>query len=198
MTLEQTPFFRFQPHAYTNGIFEVNHEKKNCSVCKNTSDYMYYGPFYSIEDLNGICPVCIHNGKASENFNGFFQGGIEYRGSSLSVSYDESTNKFLYFLGYDEFSLLEEPAIEELLFRTPGYVSWQESYWLTENNFPLAFVKYLSIEEIEDKLLSLSEALNELNENYGFNRDSTSEDVGLYLFESLSKKGKYRIHLDNT
>ncbi|WP_413775752.1 CbrC family protein [Paenibacillus sp. LS1] len=81
--------------------------------------------------------------------NGIFQGGVEYIGSALSVSYDDTTNKFLYFHGYDEISSLEEPAIEELLFRTPGYVSWQESYWLTEDNYPLAFVKYLTLEEIK-------------------------------------------------
>ncbi|WP_408892431.1 CbrC family protein [Paenibacillus taichungensis] len=198
MNIEQTPFFRFQPYAYTNGIFEVNHEKKHCSVCKNISDYMYYGPFYSIEDLNGICPACIHNGQASKEFNGVFQGGVEYRGSSLSVSYDDTTNKFLYFHGYDEISSLEEPAIEELLFRTPGYVSWQEPYWLTENNLPLAFVKYLTIEEIKDDSLLFREALDEISNNYGLNTDSISDDVGLYLFESLSREGKYRMHLDNT
>lgn len=200
MAHNQQPFFRFQPYAYTNGIFDTNQEKEPCSVCKQVSEFMYHGPFYSVQEVKGICPVCIHNGEASSVFQGVFQGGVEYAGGSLSVTYDDGLNKFVYYLNTEEVPEIQNPMIDELLFRTPGYVSWQEPYWLTEQHVPLAFVQYLNEDDIREYGSLLNQAMYEVRERYGIqdNLSFVSEDAGIYLFESISEKHSYRLHIDFT
>ncbi|MFW5438632.1 CbrC family protein [Paenibacillus apiarius] len=61
------PNFKYNPNAFSIGIFEKV-PKPNCTVCNNDTHYIYSGPFYSMDDVNHICPWCIHDGKATKDF----------------------------------------------------------------------------------------------------------------------------------
>ena len=44
-----------------------------CPVCKKDRTYAYVGPFFSIEDVENICPWCIADGSAAKKYDGEFQ-----------------------------------------------------------------------------------------------------------------------------
>lgn len=61
----------------------------------------------------------------------------------ISYHFIQQTNQYEGFNGSEEFILLDEintDFLEELLFRTPGYSSWQEPIWLAHCN---DFCQYL-------------------------------------------------------
>ncbi|WP_412767381.1 CbrC family protein [Brevibacillus laterosporus] len=37
---------------------------------------MYSGPFYSVDDVNNICPWCIYDGRATTDFKEPFRGEL--------------------------------------------------------------------------------------------------------------------------
>ena len=64
--------------------------------------YEYVGPFYSIHEVEGICPWCIANGQAAEKYN-------------------------LTFIDEDGIDKVDDKLIvEELTKRTPGFFFPQE------------------------------------------------------------------------
>jgi len=79
-----------------------------CDVCGKHSDYSYIGPFHSQDTLENICPNCIASGFAAKKYDGEFTIVYDYE---CEVDSDESKN--------------------ELLYRTPGFNSIQESHWLS-------------------------------------------------------------------
>lgn len=51
----------------------MNDKSVTCDCCGEKTDIYYEGPFYSVKDIEYICPQCIASGKASEKFDGEFQ-----------------------------------------------------------------------------------------------------------------------------
>ena len=96
--------FKYHPDPLETGAFK-NDQAVICNCCKKETDVYYTGPFYSVEDVENLCPECIKSGRASETYDGEFQDG-------------ESTDP------------VSDPAkLEELVCRTPGYCGWQQEYW---------------------------------------------------------------------
>ncbi|EEM02735.1 hypothetical protein CN568_02045 [Bacillus pseudomycoides] len=124
----QLPTFKYNPNALELGI--IKKEFTTCSVCKNEREYVYSGPFYSIERVESICPWCIANGNASKKFDGEFQDPH----SCEEVS--------------------DEEKVKELIHRTPGYGGWQQEYWLSHCNDFCAFIGYVEWEEIAHLAIS--------------------------------------------
>ncbi|RFB38508.1 CbrC family protein [Brevibacillus sp. VP] len=193
---DNLPKFKYHPNAYKVSIFEQV-PKQNCSVCNNETTYIYSGPFYSVDDVNNICPWCIYDGRATTDFKGVLQGAVEYKDKLLSVSFNDETNEYMYFMGYDDVELIHDDNLEELLFRTPSYIAWQEPQWLSHCNEFCSFVRYLDKSELHDMRNDLQEGVSLLKENYGLSVDQLGEDIGLYLFQ-CKKCGKYRLHSDHT
>ncbi|MGQ3379925.1 CbrC family protein [Priestia endophytica] len=69
----ELPVFRYNPNALELEFIEK--EETFCPVCKKKREYTYTGPFYSIEDVEGICPWCIADGSAAKKYDGEFQDG---------------------------------------------------------------------------------------------------------------------------
>ncbi|WP_068504812.1 CbrC family protein [Paenibacillus kribbensis] len=196
MSKDKVPFFRLQPNAYDNGIFE-RVSMKICPICKQETEYIYAGPFYSIEDVHEMCPWCIHNGTAATKYKGVFQAAVEYNGGLLSITYDDQNEDFMYFLDYEEIPKINDKELDELLFRTPGYVSWQESQWLSKDNELYAFIEYLDSQKLGDMREQLGDAIVQAEAKYGISLDGSAEDAGIYLFKSL-RDDKYKLHVDFT
>lgn len=167
----ELPEFKYNPNAYKLKIIR----KKNivCECCGNKSEYCYDGPFYSIDDIEKICPWCISNGSASKKFDGKFQD-------------DESV---------DECENLE--AVEEVTKRTPGYSGWQQEVWLAHCDDLCAFTGFAKSKQIKEYIEDLKEDLE--NSGYGdideLMEGIEEEALGAYLFECLHC-GKHRIHID--
>ena len=95
------PTFKYVPKPLEAKIFETG-EVVVCDCCQQQVDVYYTGGIYAIEDVDYLCPTCIHSGDAAQKYDGSFQQDLLYD--------EQITNPLL---------------AQEVLYRTPGYVSWQ-------------------------------------------------------------------------
>ncbi len=100
------PTFKYHPNPLATGAFDESEEGVICDCCGKTTHIYYEVPFYSIEDIDYLCPDCIASGEAAKKFDGTFQD---------DYCVDE---------GVEDMSKLDE-----LIHRTPGYCGWQQEYW---------------------------------------------------------------------
>lgn len=144
-----------------------------CPVCNKQTDFVYVGPFYSIEEVEDICPWCIENGRAASKYDGDFQG---------ANSCDE---------------IPSDEKLDELIHRTPGYSGWQQEQWLTHCNDFCAFVGYVGWDEIKDIANELIEDFNRFGFELKEIQRSLKNNGHLqgYLFQCNTCK-KHRIHID--
>lgn len=193
---DKLPQFRYNPNAYDIGIFTKALNQK-CEVCNQETDYIYSGAFFSIDEIESICPWCIHDGRAAKNHKGVFQGAVEYNNQLLSVTYNDETNEYEYYIGYDEIKPINEKKLDELLFCTPSYVSWQEPQWLSHCNEYCIFIGYLDKNQLISMEVELKDEVKRLEEDCGLSLEQLGDDIGLYLFQCV-ECGQYRLHYDHT
>ncbi|WP_375005036.1 CbrC family protein [Bacillus velezensis] len=95
------PTFKYNPNPVALNV--ISKEKITCPVCKQECEYIYEGPFYLIDHVEGICRWCIFDGSAAKLYDGEFQDP----------------------------GRCDEVENDELIHRTPGYFGWQQEYWLS-------------------------------------------------------------------
>jgi uncharacterized protein CbrC (UPF0167 family) len=103
---EKLPYFKYHPEPLKTRIFQ--RKKAKCACCHQQREIIYVGPFYSNEVVPNICPWCIKDGSAANKYNGTFHD---------SHSLDQN--------------ITNEKNIDELIYRTPGYIGWQQEFWLS-------------------------------------------------------------------
>ena len=165
--------FKYHPDPLKTGMFH-NDKTVTCPCCGRDTDVYYIGPFYSVEEVNNLCPDCISSGAAAEKFDGAFQ-------DDMSV---------------DEVS--DESRLDELISRTPGYCGWQQEYWLACCDDYCAFLGYYDWKALE--ALGIAE---ELEKTYrkdicGIDFEDAKEHLTFnegYLFRCLHC-GKHYIYFD--
>ncbi|MDE6030311.1 MAG: CbrC family protein [Oscillospiraceae bacterium] len=165
--------FRYHPDPLKTGAFK-NDETVICECCGKNTDTYYTGPFYSVKNIDYLCPECISSGAAAEKFDGAFQ-------DDMSV---------------DEVS--DESKLDELVHRTPGYCGWQQEYWLACCDDYCAFLGYYTWEVLE--ALGITEELeNTYREDIcGIDFEDAKEHLTNnegYLFRCLHC-GKHYIYFD--
>lgn len=120
------PTFKYHPNPLITRAFEESKEGVVCDCCKKLTHIYYQAPFYSIKNVDCLCPTCISNGNAAKKFNGSFQ---------------------------DNFSIEEGvedlDRIDELIHRTPGYCGWQQEYWRVHCNDFCAYLGYVGALELK-------------------------------------------------
>lgn len=171
----QLPQFKYHPNAYQLDIF--SQEKGVCSVCENSREIKYTGPFYSEDEPEYICPWCIYDGSAALKYEGQFN------------DYD----------GIEDISGIGEDLLATITERTPGYTSWQQGVWLSHCNEPCAFVGYADSKTIKPYLEELKTDI-ELNIGYEpeaiTNHLTKNGSLAGYLFQCV-KCGHHRLHADS-
>lgn len=122
---EPLPCFRYHPDPLATGAVVAS--DKACICCNQARGYIYVGPVYSTTDLDeSLCPWCIADGSAA---------------TKLDASFADSYS--LHQAG------VPDEVIEEVSLRTPGYVSWQQEYWLSHCNDACEFHGDASIKDVE-------------------------------------------------
>lgn len=129
---------------------------------------------YSRSEVTCICLTCVANGRAAQALAGHFSQGAEAQ--------------------------VPDPEREaELFYRTPGYNSWQEEYWLTCCEDYCAFLGDVGTKELEalgiaDQVLADYMTLDNSYQNI---RDDLVAKGWLagYLFQCLHCH-RYRLHVD--
>ena len=82
------PAFKYHPNPIETGAFQKGTPQK-CDCCGCETDIWYESPFYSIDDVDCICPECISNGAAAKKFDGEFQDADNVGKVSDSDKLDE-------------------------------------------------------------------------------------------------------------
>ncbi|MCI8801850.1 MAG: CbrC family protein [Oscillibacter sp.] len=169
----ETPVFKYHPDPFKTEVFKRREQAVLCPCCGKETLVTYEGPFYSVEDVENLCPSCIASGAAAEKFDGAFQD---------SESVDEVS---------------DPEKLEELTCRTPGYCGWQQEYWRAHCDDFCAFVGYVGYEDLK-ALGVLEEVLEDPNLDDWIQENL--EDLGNgslqgYLFRCLHC-GKHLLHVD--
>ena len=157
--MEELPKFKYNPNALKLGI--IKKEKTNCPVCEKERDYVYEGPFYSVDEVERICPWCIKDGSASKKYDG------EFHDSASCEPVDK-----------DEY-------LQELTTRTPGYSGWQQEQWLSHCGDFCALEAYVGWKEIAHLKNELESDLNQIKSDYGLSQ----EELESYLVNNGGMQG---------
>ncbi len=120
------PHFRYHPDPFATAAFLISPSPVTCECCNSPTQICYKGPFYTVANIDTLCPECISSGLAARKFDGAFQ--------------DE------YCL---EDGVTDPEKKEELLFRTPGYQGWQQEYWRVHCGDYCAFAGYVGYRELK-------------------------------------------------
>ena len=67
------PAFRYHPDPLDTGAFEESAEGVVCDCCGKMTHIFYTNPFFSVEDIEHLCPECIASGEAARKYDGSFQ-----------------------------------------------------------------------------------------------------------------------------
>jgi len=183
--MENLPAFKYHPNPIKTGAFQTD-KTVVCECCEKETSIYYSSPFYSVAEIEFLCPECIKNGKASEQFNGEFQDYASIDGIS-----PDPTKPSAFF---------NEEAIKEVCKRTPGYRGWQQEVWLTHCNDCCAFIGYVGWDEIQQMGL-----VTEIENNLPTYSYYTIEDVRKYCRNNGDMQGylfccvvcqKHLLHVD--
>ena len=166
------PIFKYHPDPFKTEVFKRREEAVRCPCCGKETFVTYEGPFYSVENVEHLCPDCIASGAAAEKFDGAFQD---------SESVDE----------------IDAPeALEELTCRTPGYCGWQQEYWRAHCDDFCAFLGAVGYEELLE-LGVLAEVLEVLEDwqREGIQELEKNGDAQGFLFRCLHC-GRHLLQID--
>ena len=171
--LKDLPQFRYYPDPVGTGAFEEG-EAKTCPCCGKKSTVYYSTMPYCIENVENLCPLCISNGEAAKKYDATFIQDAEWKGEP------------------------DKEKDEELVCRTPGYISWQGEYWLSCCDDYCAYLgtvgtRELKAMDIADEVFEDYAARNEFEDV----REYLVKDGSLcgYLFRCLHC-GKYHLWVD--
>ncbi|MBF8963192.1 CbrC family protein [Pontibacter sp. FD36] len=173
--MNSLPLFKYNPHAEKLGI--IKKENTSCPACERKREYVYNGPFYSEDQVKGICPWCIKDGTAASKYEGAFQDAESC----------EDVDKQEYLV--------------ELTTRTPGYSGWQQERWLSHCGDFCALKGYVGWQEIKYMKDELTKDLDEIKSDYNLTQEQLEKylvnngSLQGYLFECLHC-GKHRITVD--
>lgn len=118
------PKFSYHPDPILSASIETS--GAICRSCKTSRGFIYTGPVYSEEQLDGaLCPWCIADGSAHEKFDASFTD---------EAGFPDGISRYV---------------IEDVAHRTPGFNSWQEGRWLTCCNDACAFAEPAGQDEIQ-------------------------------------------------
>ena len=132
------PQFTHHPDPIATGAVAAS--DVTCACCEKKRAFAYTrSPYCVAVDLDGaICPWCIADGSAAKKYDATFVQGIEH----------VSTGRHNLLLR------VKQASINEVLTRTPGYVSWQGETWLSHCADAMEYHGDLTSED----LLTLSES----------------------------------------
>ena len=184
--MKELPKFKYHPDPIKTG--SIIKKKTKCPVCNQKQEFVYEGPFYSIEDVEGICPWCIANGEASKKYDGEFQDYASIEGITPDPNGSDSID-------------YNKDDIDVLVTKTPGYSGWQQEVWLGHCNEPCSFEGYVGWKEIQEAGIDVEEDLEIQASLYGMSKEDFCErlfnngSLQGYLFKCV-KCGKYRLTTD--
>lgn len=169
----EIPNFKYCSKPLEARLLENVDSPEVCDCCGKATFVIYSGPFYSVEDINVLCPKCIASGEASKRFDGEF---VDYAILSSAIS---------------------EEYKKELCCRTPSYKGWQQEYWPNHCGDFCEFIAYVGWKEIIEMGLESSVECTPEAEGYSEHKEYIVNGGSCqgYLFCCLNCK-KYILYVD--
>ena len=148
--------FKYHPNIYEDDI--LVHENCVCQCCgKQVDEYIEH--IYSSEDVECICLYCVNDGTAAKKYD------AEFVADADPVSDPEKT--------------------DELFHRTPGYLAWQDDYWIACCDDYCQYLGRVGIAELNDMGIK-----DEVLEEYAQRDDAYPlEDVEEYMYKDGDMSG---------
>lgn len=136
----ELPVFRYHPEPTSTG--SIRQSAEECLCCRERPGYIYVGPVHAQEELNDqICPWCIADGSAHDQFEAEFTDAESIGGS-----------------GWDE---VRQEVVEMIAFRTPGFSGWQQERWFTHCGDGAAFLGHADSHRLKGKWAAAIPVLRE-------------------------------------
>jgi uncharacterized protein CbrC (UPF0167 family) len=122
------PVFRYHPDPIASGSVEPSDAAcKACGLARG----LYVGPAFGEENHDeAICPWCIADGTAHEKL------GVEFTDPEAVG-------------GYGEWERVPAEVVEEVAYRTPGFIGWQQERWFTHCGDAAEFLAIAGRPELE-------------------------------------------------
>lgn len=141
-----SPSFRYHPDPIATGC--VKRSEAVCRACGLARGLIYTGPVYGGEEDydDAICPWCIADGSAHEKL------GVEFAGAS-GIG------------GNGVWEKVPAAVVEEVAFRTPCFIGWQEARWFTHCGDAAEFLAIVGRPELE---AFGAEAVDAIREESGY------------------------------
>ncbi|MCI0429216.1 MAG: CbrC family protein [Rhodospirillales bacterium] len=127
---EKLPTFRYHPDPIGTGSVESS--ASICLCCEHARGYIYVGPVFSKQLLRKrLCPWCIADGSAHERY------GCEFtdRGGSIG--------------DFGRWDTPPDSVMDEVAYRTPGFIGWQQERWYTHCDDAAAFLGLVGWQELQ-------------------------------------------------
>jgi uncharacterized protein len=176
---EQLPHFTYFPDPVGHGCVIV--QSGICACCATERSHRYVGPRYGVTDEAFVCPWCIADGRAYAKWKMILN---DVHGLPATVPRD---------------------IMDVILYRTPGYESWQGNRWLFSANDAMLFVgevtgKQIIAEGVQGKITACFDALAEWQ--YPREIEALEEIIpggqpAIYLFQDRAT-GAYAAYADMT
>jgi uncharacterized protein CbrC (UPF0167 family) len=162
------PTFKYHPDPVATGsIVESDGE---CICCEQARGFIYAGPVYATESNDDcICPWCIADGSAHEKLEATFTDEELIGGGGL-------------------WDAVPPDVCEEVAFRTPGFVGWQQEMWWTHCGDAGQFIGRAGYRELA---AHGAEAVEAIRQSTGL-RPSAEWDR---FFQALDKDGSPTAYL---
>jgi uncharacterized protein CbrC (UPF0167 family) len=123
------PDFKYHPFPLETGAITASDDI--CQCCGRLRGYIYSGPVYAEDEVDGICPWCIADGSAARKFQAEFTDAV----------------------GIGDFGTwgkVSSLVADEVSHRTPGFAGWQQERWWVHCNDAAAFLGPAGRKEIEE------------------------------------------------
>jgi uncharacterized protein len=120
---DRLPAFRFHPDPLTTG--SVVQSTETCERCGEARGFVYAGPTYAVDEIEFLCPWCIADGSAAQEFDAEFTT-VDGAPSDVPM-----------------------PVLDEVVRRTPGFSGWQQERWLFHCSDAAEFLGRAGWQEVE-------------------------------------------------
>ena len=101
---DDLPTFRYHPDTVSTG--SIVESKEVCERCGAAGGFVYSGPTYAVDEIEFLCPWCIADGSAAQEFEAEFTTTDGAPGDVPGA------------------------VLDAVVHRTPGFAGWQQERWM--------------------------------------------------------------------
>ena len=189
----------FRYHRDPHNFSTYSPEPQTCTLCGNNTSG-YEGPFHSLKEIDFVCEECLVNGKLAEHDATTNEGDLRTLRKEIRIKNPDVSDL--------EIERLVQIADDELSYRTPRVVTWQDFFWPVHCADYCCFVKEAGKSDIlkiapEDQIHLLFDDSDDESFRVWFEairpgspkNNSIAHSIGVYLFQCLHCQ-KYKVLWD--